>query len=148
MNTCILWGQVVKSPEFRYTPNNLAIAEMLIKFPALQDDKSPGVIKASMFGDRAKDLPELCPLNSQVILEGSLRMQMVEVSEGFKEKRAELRLSRVHPLGITGPAGQSVAPSAPEHPAPAAIAPVAAQPVPVAPVAIAASDSDWEDIPF
>ena len=41
LNSCIVAGTVVRSPQVRHTQDNLAITEMLITIPALREGESP-----------------------------------------------------------------------------------------------------------
>ena len=111
MNTCVLMAEIVKAPELRYTPENLAIAEMLVRFPALRDDDPPCTLKAVSFGGQATDIQQQYKIGDHVILEGRLSMNTFERPEGFKEKRAELRISRVHRLDGGGMAPMPPAPT-------------------------------------
>ena len=63
----------------------------------------------------------------KLVLEGRLRMNTVARQDGIKEKRAELTLARLHPLGETGaPSGMAPA-AAPASAPPASGRPAAAQ---------------------
>ena len=167
MNTCVLMAEIVKAPELRYTQDNTAIAEMLVRFPALREEDPPCTLKAVSFGNQATDIQQQYRLGDRVILEGRLSMNTFERPEGFKEKRAELRISRVHRLD----GGSGMAPPAPV-PTPMAVPdptadfaplpdtastapPVAAPPASAprtygapAPAPLPDDEPDFDDIPF
>ncbi|MGD1850900.1 MAG: single-stranded DNA-binding protein [Cyanophyceae cyanobacterium] len=158
MNSCVLMAEIVKAPELRYTPDNLAIAEMLVRFPALRDDDPPCTVKAVCFGERATDIQQQYRLGDQVVLEGRLTMNTFERPEGFKEKRAELRISRILSRGGGGMATMPPAPApTPGVPDPGAdFAPLpdtasAAPPEPSrasTPAPLPDDKPDFDDIPF
>lgn len=153
MNTCILMAEIVKDPELRYTQQDqLAIAEILVQFPGSRPEDPSGTLKAVGFGTMATEIQETYRAGDRVVLEGRLTINTIDRPEGFKEKRAELRVSRMHKLSslINDPlaAPPSAAPppaaartSAPPRPAPAAAVP---QPAPAPPP----EDIDYDDIPF
>ncbi|MEM9770457.1 MAG: single-stranded DNA-binding protein [Cyanobacteria bacterium P01_D01_bin.73] len=156
MNTCVLMAEIVKAPELRYTPDNLAIAEMLVRFPALREDDPPCTLKAVSFGERATDIQQQYRMGDQVILEGRLSMNTFERPEGFKEKRAELRISKIHSVGSGGMAAMPPAPEAAIAPDPTAdFAPLPDTASAAPPASSGASPSplpddqpDFDDIPF
>ncbi|MGD1937274.1 MAG: single-stranded DNA-binding protein [Cyanophyceae cyanobacterium] len=156
MNSCVLMAEIVKAPELRYTPDNLAIAEMLVRFPALRDDDPPCTLKAVCFGERATDIQQQYRMGDQVVLEGRLTMNTFERPEGFKEKRAELRISRIHSLGGGGMASMPPAPTPASVPDPGADFAPLPDTASSAPPASSTSDPpplpddepDFDDIPF
>ena len=162
MNTCVLMAEIVKAPELRYTPENLAIAEMLVRFPALRDDDPPCTLKAVSFGGQATDIQQQYKIGDHVILEGRLSMNTFERPEGFKEKRAELRISRVHRLDGGGMAPMPPAPTPMAVPDPTAdfaplpdtatTSPPASAPARTygapAPAPLPDDEPDFDDIPF
>ena len=142
MNTCVLMAEIVKAPELRYTPDNLAIAEMLVQFPGLKDGDAPCTLKAVMFGDRGVALPNEYQQGDLVVLEGALRMNMIERQEGFKEKRAEMRLTRIHRLS-----GNNVLAPAQTSPPPKQLE-LQRQPVAAGNARSPQPEPDFTDIPF
>ena len=160
MNTCVLMAEIVKAPELRYTPDNLAIAEMLVQFPGLRDDDPPCTLKAVSFGGQATDIQQQYRQGDRIILEGRLSMNTFERPEGFKEKRAELRISRVHRLDGGGMAPMAPAPTPTAAPDPtadfaplpdnASSAPPAAAPrtSTPSPAPLPDDEPDFDDIPF
>ncbi len=153
MNSCVLMAEVVKNPELRYTPDNLAIAEMLVQFPGQRPEDPSATIKAVGFGNLANEIQQSCHQGDRVILEGRLTMTTIDRPEGFKEKRAELRVGRVHSLGSLASSAMA-APVAPptnasyrSAPPPAATVPPRSAPAPT-PAPAPSDDLDYDEIPF
>ncbi|WP_088239846.1 single-stranded DNA-binding protein [Calothrix rhizosoleniae] len=99
MNSCILMADIIQEPQLRYTSDNLEIAEMLVQFPGMRENDPPGTLKVIGWGKLAKELQENYHQGDRVILEGRLGMRTIERREGFKEKKAELTVQRIHGLG-------------------------------------------------
>ncbi len=154
-------AEIVDAPQLRYTADNQTpIAEFVVKFPGLRAEDTPGQMKVVGWGNLAQEIQERYKMGDRVLLEGRLGMSTVERPEGFKEKRAEMTVQRVSPIGdlqamsIADPtpvaAGKFVganstpasAPSAAANPAPAAPA------TPATPATPAANTPDYDDIPF
>lgn len=157
MNSCILMAEIVQNPELRYTPDNqTAVAEMLVQFPGLREEDPPTTLKVVGWGNLAQEIQEKYHQGDRVILEGRLSMNTVDRPEGFKEKRAELVVQRVHSLtGATS--GSLASPAATAAPRNATYAAPAAPTrentprakTPKAPASVPAPSSpDFDDIPF
>lgn len=100
MNSCILMAQIIKDPELRYTPDNqTAIAEMLVQFPGQRAEEPPATLKVVGWGNLAQEIHKTYHQGDRVVIEGRLNMSTIERPEGFKEKRAELTVSRIHQIG-------------------------------------------------
>ncbi|MEB3272602.1 MAG: single-stranded DNA-binding protein [Prochlorothrix sp.] len=156
MNSFVLLAEVIQAPQMRYTQDNqTAIAEMLVQFPGARDNDPPSQLKVTGWGNLAQRLQDQCQVGQQYVLEGRLQMNLVQRPEGFKEKLAELRLSRFSPLGDAGsvpvqsfaPAAGAPSPAAPTPAAPAAT-PAYANPTPAAPVTPTPPPATYDDIPF
>ncbi|NCJ05066.1 single-stranded DNA-binding protein [Synechococcales cyanobacterium C] len=143
MNSCVLIAEITKAPELRYTQDGKTpLAEMIVKFPGLRAEDPMETLKVVGWGNLAQQIQEQYHEGDQVALEGRLSMTTLDRPEGFKEKRAELIVSRIHPIGLPlgASAGRSV--SAPTSPAPTSPAPtspaptssVPASPAPTSPV--------------
>lgn len=164
MNNCVLMAEVVDAPELRYTQDGqTAVAEMTVQFPALRAEDPMETLKVVGWGNLAQQIQEQFHPGDQLILEGRLTMALVERPEGFKEKRAELTVARVHrvqadlnaPRMVSTPASvPASAPAAESRPSrPAVAAPKAAPPaVPSPRVNPMPEPADYEpnydDIPF
>ncbi|MGI8500296.1 MAG: single-stranded DNA-binding protein [Hassallia sp.] len=99
MNSCILMAEIVENPQLRYTSDNLEITEMLVRFPGMRPDDPPATLKVVGWGNMAKEIQQNYHEGDRVLIEGRLGMNTIERREGFKEKRAELTVQRIHALG-------------------------------------------------
>ncbi|MCY7282020.1 MAG: single-stranded DNA-binding protein [Cyanobacteria bacterium CAN_BIN43] len=141
MNSCILMAEITQDPQLRYTPDNqTAVAEMVVQFAGLRDDEPMATMKVVGWGNLAQEIQERYHQGDRVILEGRCGMNTVERPEGFKEKRAEMTVQRIHLLDagttVTTSAEvigttRTVAPATPATPATPA-APAASASVPAA----------------
>jgi single-stranded DNA-binding protein len=119
VNHCLLEVDVLEAPQVRYTQDNQTpVAELLVQLDGLRPDDPPGQLKVVGWGNLAQDLQNRVQPGQRLVVEGRLRMNTVTRPDGIKEKRAELTLSRLHPLQ-----------AAPDYSAPAH-AGVAAAPAP------------------
>ncbi|MCT7951792.1 single-stranded DNA-binding protein [Ancylothrix sp. C2] len=124
MNSCILMAEILQNPQLRYTPDQIAIAEMFVQFPALKAEDKPSTLKVVGWGNLAQEIQERYHQGDRVLIEGRLGMITVTLADGVKEKRAELTASRIHNLGAGGVEFSShVAQRAPETVSMAAPAP-------------------------
>lgn len=93
-------ARITRTPEIRYTQDNQRpLAQMLVEFEGLRPDDPPMSLKVVGWGKLADEIQQNYAEGDRVIIEGRLRMNTIERSEGFKEKRAELTASRIHKLG-------------------------------------------------
>ncbi|HIK41691.1 single-stranded DNA-binding protein [Thermoleptolyngbya sp. M55_K2018_002] len=156
MNNCILMAEVIQEPQLRYTSDSQTpIAEMTVQFAALRDNEPPGQIKVVGWGNLAQEIQAGFHVGDRVILEGRLGMNMIDRPEGFKEKRAELTVSRIHRIeadaslksstaDVPGTAASRPAATTPATPPAYAASTAKAAPAAKAPVETA----DYDDIPF
>lgn len=98
MNNCILMAEIVQEPQLRYTPEQSALAEMLVQFPGLRAEDPPATLKVVGWGNLAQQIQQNYHQGDRVVIEGRLSMNTIE-RDGFKEKRAELTAQRIHSLG-------------------------------------------------
>ncbi len=163
MNSCVLIAEISKAPELRYTQEGqMAIAEMTVQIAPLRAGDPTESLKVVAWGNLGQQVQEQFKVGDQVLLEGRLSMNTVDRPEGYKEKLAELTVSRVHPVsgvGMSLSGGGNVAgeytaststPSTP--PASAPMAPPAA-PVSPSPANPSAGvqptvETNFDDIPF
>jgi single-strand DNA-binding protein len=169
MNNCVLMAEIVKAPELRYMQDGqTAIAEMTVQFPALKSEDPMETMKVVGWGNLAQQIQEQFHEGDQVVIEGRLNMVLTDRPEGFKEKRAELTVNRVHKVQVdlnapriastpaasmqqTRPPQPAVAatPTVPRTPAPAAT-PASAAPAQVSAPTPPPSEYEpnYDDIPF
>lgn len=99
MNSCILMVEIIQEPQLRFTADNLEVTEMLVQFPSSREGDPPCTLKVVGWGNTAKEIQQNYHQGDRVLLEGRLSMNTIERPEGFKEKRAELTVQRIHSLG-------------------------------------------------
>jgi single-stranded DNA-binding protein len=94
-------ADIIQEPQLRYTADNLAVTEMLVQFSNSQrPEDPPATLKVVSWGNLATDVQQNYHQGDRVIIEGRLGMVTFERrNEGFKEKRAELTIQRIHPVG-------------------------------------------------
>ncbi|MGK7933950.1 MAG: single-stranded DNA-binding protein [Microcystaceae cyanobacterium] len=99
MNNCVLAAKVVRNPQLRYTQDNQTpVAEMLVEFEGLGTNDPPATLKVVGWGNLATRFPEEYSEGDMLLIEGRLSMRVIERPEGYKEKKAELVASRIHPF--------------------------------------------------
>jgi single-stranded DNA-binding protein len=99
MNSCILLAEIIQEPQLRFTADNLEVTEMLVQFSSPREAEPPGTLKVVGWGNLAKEIQQNYHQGDRVLLEGRLSMNTIERPEGFKEKRAELTVQKIHSLG-------------------------------------------------
>ncbi len=167
MNSCILMAEIVEAPQLRYTTDNLALTEMLVQFQAQKAEERPATLKVVGWGNLAQEIEQKYQKGDRIIIEGRLSMNTVQM-DGYKEKKAELTVQKIHTLGEDVSIGASLGTTAtssyptnasagdsrmnePEE-KPAAVA-LPTQQSPVKTVAqpktpLPTPDTDVDDIPF
>ncbi|MEL7084336.1 MAG: single-stranded DNA-binding protein [Cyanobacteria bacterium P01_A01_bin.3] len=144
MNSIVLMAEIVTEPEMRFTPDNLAVASMLISFPSSRQGEPDYQVRVATFGETAQQVADTYAIGDRVTVEGQLHINTVE-RDGRNEKLAELSARRIYKLGasgsveVTGTAEHSPAPKRTAKPA--AKSTVAAKPATTPP-------PDMDDIPF
>ncbi len=115
MNSCILMAEIVEEPQLRYTPDQTALAEMLVQFPGPRAEDAPATLKVVGWGNLAQQIQQQYHQGDRVIIEGRLSMNTIDRPEGFKEKRAELTVQRIHSLGDSVSISSSVTGATTDH---------------------------------
>ncbi|MEB3361543.1 MAG: single-stranded DNA-binding protein [Synechococcaceae cyanobacterium] len=151
MNHCLLEAEVLELPQLRYTQDNQTpVAELTVRIDGLRPDDPSGQLKVVGWGSLAQDIQNRLQVGQRLVLEGRLRMNTVPRPDGVKEKRAELILSRLHPLGassISTPA-PAQSPPTPARSAPPQPRAGAAQTAPPPSAAVAAPAPIWDPSPL
>jgi single-strand DNA-binding protein len=115
MNSCILMAEIYDAPQLRHTPDGLEVTEMIVHVPGVRPDDPSHPLKVVSWGNLAKEVHQTYQPGDRIIIEGRLGMNTFERPEGFKEKRAELTVQKIHAIakGINpSPTAASVAPPA------------------------------------
>ena len=153
MNHCLLEAEVLELPQLRYTQDNQTpVAELTVRIDGLRPDDPSGQLKVVGWGSLAQDIQNRLQVGQRLVLEGRLRMNTVPRPDGVKEKRAELILSRLHPLGASSSSSSTPAPTqsppTPSRSAPPQPRPGAVQTAPPPPPAVAAPAPIWDPSPL
>lgn len=146
VNHCLLEVAVLEAPQLRYTQDNQTpVAEMTVQLDGLRPEDPPGQLKVVGWGNLAQDLQNRVQPGQRLVIEGRLRMVTLSRADGVKEKRAELTLSRLHPLagaaGAVPPPRAAGQPAAPRRAGDRSAAPASTQGPPSPPVTAAASSA-------
>lgn len=150
-------ADIVQAPQLRYTSDSQTpVAEFIVQFPGLRDDDPPCQLKVVGWGNLAQEIQAQYHEGDRVLLEGRLSMNTIDRPEGFREKRAEMTVQRVHSLGQLSnltmdsepPAAVAAAASGQVYSggsaSPASPPPQKASQAPATPEA----EPDYDDIPF
>lgn len=167
MNSCILMAQIVSDPELRSTQDQVSVSSMMVEFESTREGEEPGKVQVEGWGGLAEEIRNSYSAGDRIIIEGRLSMNLFEMPEGYKEKRAKLVASKVYPLGGSSMDTSSFSTSsqtyqAPSNPPdnvvdfaptpqpqaePVAYNPPAVEtPEPTAPAS--SGKEDWDEIPF
>lgn len=98
MNSCILMAQIVSNPELRSTQDNLSVSSMMVEFESGREGEDPGKVQVEGWGKLAEEIKNTYSAGDKIIIEGRLSMNLFEMPEGYKEKRAKLVAARIYPL--------------------------------------------------
>ncbi len=98
MNSCILMAEITNPPQLRHTPDGLELTEMMVQFPGSRPDDPPAMLRVIGWGNMAAEIHQNYHQGDRVLIEGRLGMNTIQ-REGFKEKRAELTVQKIHSLG-------------------------------------------------
>ncbi len=157
-------AEIVQDPQLRYTSDTqIPVAEMLVQFDAPREGDPPATLKVIAWRKLAEALAQNYRRGDRVILEGRLSMILVDRSEGFKEKRAEMTAQRIHTIASSrseatqslaaAPSSQPVAAATPVSPSPVSTTSVPSPQIPTVPSATptpvnSPNEPLVDDIPF
>ncbi|MGA1621718.1 MAG: single-stranded DNA-binding protein [Synechocystis sp.] len=99
MNSFVLMATVIRNPELRFTQDKQTpVCDFLVEFPGPREDSPKETLKVVGWGNLANTISDSYHPGDRLLIEGRLSMNMIDRQEGFKEKRAELVASRIHPI--------------------------------------------------
>lgn len=101
MNNIVLLAKLEYSPELRHTPDGKEVSEVIVSF---RGKDTVHTLKAIAWGNTATLFHQELKQNDTVVLDGSIQMNTVERPEGFKEKRAEMVISKFEKISGGSPA--------------------------------------------
>lgn len=153
MNSCILMAQIVSDPELRSTQDNVNVSTMLVEFESTREGEPPGKLKVEAWGRLAEEMKNSYSAGNQVIIEGRLSMNLIDMPEGYKQKVAKLVASRIYPFGasVAGSSYQASENAMDFSPSPQPQSPAYAAPEPESipePTPASGGNEDWDEIPF
>ena len=161
MNSCILMAQIISDPELRSTQDQTSVSTMMVEFESTREGEDPGKVQVEGWGRLAEEIKNTYSAGDRVIVEGRLSMNLFEMPEGYKEKRAKLIASRIYAVSgmsnnVSGTQQSTnvveFAPAPQPQPAPTYAAPAPApkpEPEPEPELTPATSgNEDWDEIPF
>ncbi|MDJ0596536.1 MAG: single-stranded DNA-binding protein [Pleurocapsa sp. MO_226.B13] len=164
MNSCILMAKIVRDPELRSTQDGVSVSSMFVEFESTREGEAPGTLKVEGWGKLAEEMKNTYSIGDNIILEGRLSMNVIEMPEGYKEKKATLVASRIYPVGVSSASSSDLA-SSPQSYQPVSSTPnnvvdfTSSSQVETAPAVSTAATSesnvpanseneDWDEIPF
>lgn len=163
MNSCILMAQVVSDPELRSTQDNTNVSSMMVEFESTREGEPPGKLQVEGWGRLAEEIKNTYASGDRIIIEGRLAMNLFEMPEGYKEKRAKLVASRVYPISASSNSNSSTSIDNQNYEAPAEVpnnvvdfASTMDQAAPNSNTTVETPDTDsdsgnnedWDEIPF
>ena len=99
MNNCVLMAQIVSDPQLRQTQDGTNVANMLVEFESARPEDPTSKLRVVGWGGLAEEISQQYKTGDRIIIDGRLSMNLIDTPEGYKEKRAELVISRIYPLG-------------------------------------------------
>ena len=103
----VVTGKVVKTPEKRFTQNNLAVTSLIVDVNP-QDET---LIRVTAVGNIAERVAETVSMNDSVIVDGRLQMETVKTTNGKERKVAVITASAVEKIGGSSASAQQETPS-------------------------------------
>lgn len=166
MNSCILMAQIVSDPELRSTQDHISVSSMRVEFESTREGEAPGTVQVEGWGKLAEEIKNTYHTGDRIIIEGRLSMNLFDMPEGYKEKRAKLVASRIYPIGVSSISSSDFTPSNQSERSDSNIpsnvvdfaasaqtqaAPTVASTTTATPESTTPADSgneDWDEIPF
>ena len=90
-------GTVVKAPEKRFTPNDMAIAGFTINF----DPANDGMLRVVAFGQLAETIASTVAMGDSVAVEGKLQINKYKLPNGKERNVFEINASAVEKMSAS-----------------------------------------------
>ena len=154
MNSCILMAQIVSNPELRSTQDQTSVSTMMVEFESTREGEAPGKVQVESWGNLAEEINQTYNSGDSIIIEGRLSMNLFEMPEGYKEKRAKLIASRIYPVSVSSDSNSNVRQSDnvvnfTPSPQPESIPDQNNTPTATPePTPASSGNEDWDEIPF
>lgn len=99
MNYCTFIVKILKKPEKSYFDNNIAIAEVPVKFYQSQNSNSYKVLNLTFWGNLANDIVQYYQINDYIIIEGyiSFHKNNTDLFLNKKDKQIEISVFKIYP---------------------------------------------------
>lgn len=99
MNNAVIAGTIASEPVLQYTQDGqTAIAKTTLQIPGFGKDAQDETLKAIVWGNTGQEFANhQFPVGTEMVMEGRLKMDLVE-RDGYKEKVAEMNVSRFYPI--------------------------------------------------
>lgn len=111
LNRVFLIGNLTRSPELRYTPNDTAVADFGLALNRSYQDRNgewqeeTDFVDITVWGREAENASQYLEKGSRVFLEGRLDYQSWETDEGQRRSKLEVTAQRVIFLDAAGGTG-------------------------------------------
>ena len=101
----LVTGTIVKEPEKRFTPNNLAIASLVLGL----DEQTETNIRVSAFGQLAETIASTMAVGDKIVVEGKLQINSFKLPNGKDKKVFEISANAVEKMsaGASNPIAQN-----------------------------------------
>jgi len=100
----LVTGTIVKEPEKRFTPNNLAIASFVLGL----DEQTETNIRISAFGQLADTIAATMSQGDRVVVEGKLQINSYKLPNGKDKKVFEISANAIEKMsGVSAPIQQT-----------------------------------------
>ena len=102
MNIVILVGRLVKDPELKRTPNDIAVTQFTLavnKQPSKDGDKQADFINCVAWRQQATNLCKFMKKGNQIGIEGELQVRSYADANGTKHYITEVLAGQIHFLG-------------------------------------------------
>ena len=96
-------GTVVKAPEKRFTPNDMAIAGFTINI----DQQNETLVRVVAFGQLAENIASTVAAGDMVAVEGKLQTNTFKLPNGKDKKVFEINASVIEKMGAGAPVSQA-----------------------------------------
>lgn len=98
LSKIVVTGKVVRTPEKRFTGNNLAITSFTINIGAENEEK---LVRVLAFGKLAETTAESVKKGQSVVVEGKLQTATVKTESGIEKKIVEISAQGIEALGAS-----------------------------------------------
>ena len=139
----VVSGKVTKSPEKRFTTNNVPITSFSMDI----NPQDATIVKVAALGNLAEKAAELV-LGDEVIVDGRPQIEAVKATSGKEKRVIEINASAVEKIGAGSDGGESIATTASKPAAKSAKATAAKEIVQFADEDLNEELIDEDEIPF